>query len=68
MANDLLPYEIVWRKQKIGYNTPIENWIKNNEFVEMFHDAENRLIKNGIIVSNHTINPMKIVETDYFMR
>ena len=68
MANDLLPYEIVWRKQKIGYNTPIENWVKNNEFVEMFHDAENRLIKNGIIVSNHTINPMKIVETDYFMR
>lgn len=68
MSNDLLPNEIVWRKQKVGYKSPIEEWSKNKRFMEVYVDAENKLMRKGILLSEHAFDPMKIIEINYFMQ
>jgi asparagine synthase (glutamine-hydrolysing) len=43
-----LPTEITWRKEKIGYETPQQDWLTNPFFVEKINAAKNKLMQQGI--------------------
>jgi asparagine synthase (glutamine-hydrolysing) len=45
----LLPKEIVWRKDKTGYEAPQRAWMQNPVLQEYIHEARRRLIREGIL-------------------
>jgi asparagine synthase (glutamine-hydrolysing) len=45
----ILPVEITWRKDKIGYEPPQKQWMKNPKIVEQISDFKSDLTRNGII-------------------
>lgn len=46
---DILPAEIAWRKDKIGYEPPQKKWLQNPVFVSRIQQRKEDLIKRGII-------------------
>ncbi len=46
---NLLPNEIVWRKDKIGYEPPQKDWLSNPAMQERIHFGKETLYKEGII-------------------
>ena len=48
---NILPKEITWRKDKVGFEPPINNWMKDKLFVEMTNDSISKLQRNKIISS-----------------
>ena len=44
-----LPKEIIWRKDKIGYEPPQKNWMDNNSVKERINNARKTLVQNQII-------------------
>ena len=52
--SDILPSEITYRKDKIGFQAPQDSWMQNNFFKEIFKDAEQSLIQNKFITSDYT--------------
>ncbi len=51
---DLLPKEIAWRKDKIGYEPPQKKWLQNPVFVSKIQERKEYLIKKGIINKEFT--------------
>ena len=47
-----LPDAIVWNKNKIGYETPQQEWLQNTFFTEKIITAKQKLIANGILQKN----------------
>ncbi len=45
----ILPNEIAWRKDKIGFAAPQEKWMQNNTIKGYVSDAKDHLVKNSII-------------------
>lgn len=45
----ILPAEIAWRKDKIGYEPPQKKWLQNPVFVEKAEQGRRTLISNGIV-------------------
>lgn len=50
--DDLLPPEIIWRKDKIGFEPPQQNWLDANIMQERIINSENKLRQAGIINNN----------------
>jgi asparagine synthase (glutamine-hydrolysing) len=46
---DKLPDEIVWRKIKIGFEPPQEQWLKNNSIQQLITDAKGILVDEKIL-------------------
>ncbi|MBS1634826.1 MAG: asparagine synthase (glutamine-hydrolyzing) [Bacteroidetes bacterium] len=46
---DILPTEITWRKDKIGYEPPQNQWLNMPEFKSYYQEAVNFLLKEKII-------------------
>lgn len=46
---DILPPEIVWRKDKTGYETPQRSWMEDPLLEEHIHEAKRSLVKAGIL-------------------
>jgi asparagine synthase (glutamine-hydrolysing) len=46
---DLLPEEICWRKDKIGYEPPQANWMENNDVKSEISAARKNLVSHGIL-------------------
>ncbi len=40
MSNEILPGEIAWRKQKVGYKSPLEFWCEDDGIKELYRTAE----------------------------
>lgn len=53
----LLPDEITWRKDKIGYEPPQNDWIKNLEIIN---------VSNGIKANNSNFNKWNLLMLDKF--
>ena len=49
---DILPDEIVWRKDKIGFEAPHNEWVKNKEIQEIYEESL-RYLKNNKYITNH---------------
>ena len=44
-----LPEEIVWRRDKIGYEPPQKRWMQNKGVQERIQDAKKVLVVNGVL-------------------
>ncbi len=49
---DILPQEITWRKDKIGYEPPQSEWLATPKFNDYLHEAVNYLKKEKIITTD----------------
>ncbi|HTN89123.1 MAG TPA: asparagine synthase C-terminal domain-containing protein [Sorangium sp.] len=47
--NGLLPQEITWRKDKIGYEPPQTSWLQNKRIQEKIHESKRRLFEHHVI-------------------
>lgn len=50
--DDVLPTEIAWRKDKIGYEPPQKSWMENKQLQEMVRGYEEKLIQEKILDAN----------------
>jgi asparagine synthase (glutamine-hydrolysing) len=46
---EMLPTEIVWRKDKVAYEVPTQDWLTSNEWNELLINSKNKLIDKRII-------------------
>ncbi|MFZ1783627.1 MAG: asparagine synthase (glutamine-hydrolyzing) [Ferruginibacter sp.] len=44
-----LPDDIVWRKQKVGFEPPQKNWMEDKALQEYIQDAKRKLVNVGIL-------------------
>ena len=51
---DALPEEIIWRKDKVAYATPYNNWFNDSRFINIFNEAASFLISQRIIKKQTT--------------
>lgn len=47
--NKKLPDEIVWRKDKVGYEPPQMQWMQNEMMIDYIQEAKRLLVKKGIL-------------------
>jgi asparagine synthase (glutamine-hydrolysing) len=56
----VLPLEIVWRKDKTGYEPPQQVWMEHPILQEYIHEARRKLVRENILqpaVLNKKIQP-----------
>lgn len=64
-----LPDEIVWRKDKIGYETPQKQWMQNETLLDYIHEAKKKLVNERILkatVLDKKIHPKAAHDADNF--
>lgn len=44
-----LPNDIIWRKDKVGYEPPQRDWMDNPVMKDYIHEAKKQLVKKGIL-------------------
>lgn len=47
--DNVLPQTIAWRKDKIGYEPPQNNWLQNKNIQEKIHESKRKLYNHKII-------------------
>jgi asparagine synthase (glutamine-hydrolysing) len=47
-----LPDEIVWRKDKVGYEPPQQQWMENKTLQDYFYEAKKKLVASHILRKN----------------
>jgi asparagine synthase (glutamine-hydrolysing) len=53
----ILPYQIQWRKDKIGYEPPQAKWMNNKYIIDIIKSSQSKLIENKILKNmNHELN------------
>ena len=57
-----LPAEIVWRKDKVGFEPPQKNWMQNKTLQDYIHEAKKTLVKEKIL--NNAVLVKKIQPHD----
>jgi len=57
-----LPQEIVWRKDKVGYEPPQKAWMQNKDVQERIMQARKELVGEGVL--NETVLTKKISAKD----
>lgn len=50
--NKKMPDEIVWRKEKIGFEPPQKNWMEDHTVQDYIHEAKIKLANAGILTKN----------------
>ncbi|MGZ8551783.1 MAG: asparagine synthase (glutamine-hydrolyzing) [Chitinophagaceae bacterium] len=53
-----LPAEIVWRKDKVGFEPPQKQWMQNDKLREMIQEARLKLVKEKILNPGVGIKPI----------
>ncbi len=64
-----LPNEIVWRKDKVGFEPPQKKWMENKAMQQMIMDAKTKLVSEKILkpeVLNKKIQPHDAHAADSF--
>ena len=64
-----LPDAVVWRKDKVGYETPQQQWMHNETLQDYMQEAKRKLVNNGILnksVLNKKIEPRAAHEDNNF--
>ena len=44
-----MPEKVTWRKNKIGFEPPQEEWMKHKAFIDRIHQAKQQLARAGIL-------------------
>ena len=69
MMDKKLPDEIVWRKEKVGYEPPQFQWMHNEILQDYIQEAKRKLVKKGILkpaALNKKITPKAAHESNNF--
>lgn len=53
-----LPADIVWRKDKVGFEPPQKHWMQNSKLREMIQEARQKLIKEKIVKPEINAKPI----------
>lgn len=64
-----LPAEVVWRRDKVGFEPPQKNWMELAAVKDAVHEAKNKLINYNILkpeVLNKPVVPLAAHEADNF--
>ena len=64
-----LPDEIVWRKDKVGYEPPQQQWMENKTLQEYMHEAKRKLVNEKVLkkeVLNKKITALAAHDTDNY--
>jgi len=54
-----LPPEIVWRKDKIGFEPPQKQWMQNRRMTEIIQEARKKLVKEKILTPDVIAKPVQ---------
>ena len=57
--NQQLPTDIVWRKDKVGFEPPQKQWMQNKKLREMVQDARQKLVKEKILKPEINTKPIQ---------
>jgi len=57
----LLPDSIAWRKEKVGYVAPQNEWLKNDSIKKLCSQANDLLVENKIVKPGKQIDPWKAI-------
>jgi asparagine synthase (glutamine-hydrolysing) len=69
VMDDMLPKEITWRKDKIGFEPPQQQWMQNSLLQHKIHEAKKKLVQEKILqasVLNEPIQPTAAHEADNY--
>jgi asparagine synthase (glutamine-hydrolysing) len=69
MMDKKLPDEVVWKKEKVGYEPPQFQWMHNETLQEYMHEAKRKLVDKGILKKtalNKKVVPKAAHENDNF--
>lgn len=58
---NILPHEIAWRKDKIGFEPPQKKWMENPKMVERIRESRRALTQEGILNPNAVDAPIQSV-------
>lgn len=58
MAN-IIPQEITWRKDKIGFETPQKLWMHNPVMQERIHEAKKKLVSKNVLKPSVMFSPIQ---------
>ena len=65
-VNTLLPEKIVYRKDKIGFEAPDNEWISTKDFMDIINEGKIKMISEGIINSNFNSDWKILMSYMYF--
>ena len=54
-----LPADIVWRKDKVGFEPPQKQWMQNKKLQEMIQEARQKLVKEKILNPEVNTRPIQ---------
>jgi asparagine synthase (glutamine-hydrolysing) len=63
VADNKLPKEIVWRKEKVGYEPPQKQWMQHKGVQEAMMEARRKLVQQGILAPSVLQKPIVAKET-----
>ena len=55
-----LPDDIVWRKDKVGFEPPQKQWMQNKKIQEMIQESRQKLVKEKILKPEITKKPIQV--------
>ena len=64
-----LPDQVVWRKEKIGFETPQFTWMENDTVQEFIQEAKRKLVSRGVLkqsVLNKKVQPKDAYAPDNY--
>ena len=50
----ILPDRICWRKDKVGYEPPQNNWMQTSDYLDLIESSKQKLMKEKIIAKAHS--------------
>jgi asparagine synthase (glutamine-hydrolysing) len=56
---DVLPNAITWRKDKVGYEPPQQQWMQHPSIVEAIHESRKKLVQQGVLNTSILSEPIK---------
>ncbi|MEO6405969.1 MAG: asparagine synthase (glutamine-hydrolyzing) [Ferruginibacter sp.] len=69
MMDTRLPANIVWRKDKVGFETPQKKWMQKDGMIDLVHESRKKLIQERILkpqVQHKKILALDANDTDNF--
>jgi asparagine synthase (glutamine-hydrolysing) len=67
--NKQLPGEIVWRKDKVGFEPPQQQWMQQSQVQDYMHESRRKLVDKGILkkdILNKPITPQTAHEANNY--
>lgn len=65
--DNILPNEIVWRRDKVGFEPPQKLWMQNKKLQDIIHESKKKLVSKGILNSaslQKKINPTNAYDAE----